>query len=68
MYMDWGSMYIVVAIHVLCYHVGLSNGSCIGECVEFDVFVRLECVDNLVDRIIVSGNLESFYMLVRTCR
>lgn len=42
--------------------------SCIGECVEFDVFVRLECVDNLVDRIIVSGNLESFYMLVRTCR
>lgn len=26
MYMDWGSMYIVVVIHVLCYHVGLSNG------------------------------------------
>lgn len=41
---------------------------CIGECVEFGVFVRLECVDNLVDCLIVAGDLESFYMLVRTCR
>lgn len=41
---------------------------CIGECVEFGVFVRLECVADLVDRLIVVGDLESFYVLVHTCR